>query len=158
MESLLVIRSVAVTNTRAPPCCGASAPHFAEHHITLLFLSSLPPSSVRLHRTSPTSLCAPLRTRAYNFHRARWRDVSRRGKTRGNASTCDMRACHQSKTAPAKSIGPYHRKPRLLLVRICYAHMRAKFTLLWEEGEIRPAISGNREARAHFVPASSCPK
>ena len=92
MESLLVIRSVAVTNTRAPPCCGASAPHFAEHHITLLCLSSLPPSSVRLHRTSPTSLYAPIRTRAYNFRHARWRDVGKGDKTRLNAATCGMRA------------------------------------------------------------------
>ena len=98
------IREVSLQRIRASSRRGASAPHFAEHHITLPFLPSHPSLSVRLHRTPPTSIYVPLRTRAYNFHRARWRDVSRRGKTRGNASTCDTRACHQSKTAPAKSM------------------------------------------------------
>ena len=55
------------------PRCGASAPHFAEHHIALLFRPLLPPSSVRLHKTSTTSLYAPIQTRAYSFCRVRWR-------------------------------------------------------------------------------------
>ena len=37
----------------------------------------------------------------------------------------------------------HYRKPRLLFACICYAHIRGKFTHLWEEGELELANSGN---------------